>query len=94
MDGVTILPVREHRHHIIPKRLAAKNGDPDWPMNILSCDSRCHGMLKRVDQAILRGDWIGAVTVANVVHMPLDRLRDAAAEYGFGISEIVKRMQC
>jgi hypothetical protein len=94
VDGEKVLPILEHRHHILPRRLAAKSGDPDLPINILSVCGKCHGTLKRIDQAILSSDWIGAVTVARVVHFPLDRLSAAAATYGFHIEDIVERMQC
>lgn len=94
VDDVRVLPISEQRHHIIPRRMAVRHGDPDLLINILSCCSPCHGMAKRVDQAILVNDWIGAVIVARVIHMPLDRLRDAASAYGFYIDNLVEKMQC
>lgn len=94
VGGVVVPPVRESRHHLIPRRLAVKHGEPDHQDNILSVDAKCHGQCKAVDNLILRGDWVGAVLAARVIHLPLERLQAAAARYGFDISGIVENVRC
>lgn len=88
--GLPYTPRRiEHVHHLTPKRMAAKHGNPDARQNLLSVDFQCHGKLKALDNLILRNDWVGAVAKARELHVPLDRLVEAAHFYGFEIERLV-----
>lgn len=99
LGGVLQERRREGIHHIIPKRMAVKFGNPDVTINLLSACDSCHGSLKALDNLILRNDWLGAVAEARrlgSVRYPqfdgdvVTRLQAAAAHFGFDVSNLCK----
>lgn len=78
------------REHIVPRRLARLHGDPDDPRNLIWVVPSINGQKARLEQAMLKGDWL--TVTSEFRRLAYDRDRTLAALRLYGLHFAVERM--